>query len=692
LDAIVTRDGKQVTDLTAEDFEIFEDGRPQTITNFSYISTIPAGASSSPNIAATPRGNTRTDKNGPPVLPAIVRPQDTRRTIAVVVDDLGVSFESMELIRKQLRRFVDEQILPNDLVAIIRTGGEVGAMQQFTTDKRLLHRAIEGLRRNPCSRVGVSAFRPVGGSTVGVCGRPQFSLPRTTRALRFIVQGMRELPGRKSLVILSDSFPLTDADSLLPGSIIAPVSARIGEDAVIGDAVSASDSSDFSSEAGLRKIAELAIRASVVIYGVDTRGMQVTGLSAVDNFSANGVGVGTRGIGSITSLTRATLTTRSRLLQLDRAGSVLLARETGGFLVRNSNDFGLQRVMRDQEGYYLIAYRPRSTTFNRKFHHIKARVKRPGVTVRTREGFFGVTDEEARPIELTNRDKMNIALMSPFGAVDIDVRLTALFANVPVTGSLLRSLLYFQARDLTFTDEPDGWHQSTFNLSGIVFGDNGAVVNQVNETRTLRLQGKEYDRALRDGIVYQLDMPIKNPGAYQFRVAVRDATSSRIGTAGQFIEVPDLKKELALSGITLSSGTASTTPERPGSNGTARPAGDQIVADNSMANPANRRFHKGSNLFFGYVVYQAQLDKTTRLPGLTAQAKIFRDGKLVYEGGLKPLDHTGQIDLERITGGGGVQLGMLPPGEYILQIFVNDALAQEKNRTGTQWIDFEIVQ
>ena len=59
---------------------------------------------------------------------------------------------------------------------------------------------------------------------------------------------------------------------------------------------------------------------------------------------------------------------------------------------------------------------------------------------------------------------------------------------------------------------------------------------------------------------------------------------------------------------------------------------------------------------------------------------------------MKPIDFTGQTDLERITGGGGLQLGMLPAGEYILQLFVNDALAQEKNRTATQWIDFEIVQ
>ena len=690
LDAVVTRDGKQATDLKAEDFEIFEDGKAQTIANFSYISTVPAAPASPSNIAATQPVKNKKDKNGPPVLPAVVRPQDTRRTIALVVDDLGMSLESMGPVKNQLRKFVDEQILPNDLVAIIRTGGEVGALQQFTTDKRLLYRAIERLRRNPCSRMGVTVLAPVGSGNngTGLCSSESFH--STTRALQFIVQGMRELPGRKSMVILSDYMPsdTLDLSSLENG----PIGARGAIDARMSSPVSAPGEFLFSREAALQRVAELAIRASVVIYGVDTRGLQVTGQTAADNFSAGGKGVLTVGTESIVSRSQTLLRDRSDQLQDGRAGSDLIARETGGFLVHGSNNFGLQRVMRDQEGYYLIAYRPKSTTFNRRFHHIKARVKVPGLTVRTREGFFGVTDEQARPVVRTNRDKLNIALMSPFGAVDIEVRLTALFANLPATGSLLRSLLYFQARDLTFTDEPDGSHQSSFNLSGIVFGDNGAVVNQVNETRTLRLQGKEYDRVLRDGVVYQLDMPIKNPGAYQFRVAVRDATSARIGTAGQFVEVPDLKSALALSGITVSSGIAPNAPETTGASGTARPADNQTPADNPMANPANRRFRQGSNLFFGYAIYKAQLDKATHLPNLTAQTKLFRDGKLVYEGGLKPVDLTGQTDLERITGGGGIQLGMLPPGEYILQLFVNDSLAQEKNRTATQWIDFEIVK
>src|SRR5438477_9273681 len=159
VDAVVTKDGKQVTDLKPEDFQLFEDGKPQTITNFSYISNVSAAPA---NVAATPPAK---DKSAAPVVPAAVRPHDVRRTIALVIDDLGMSFQSISLARSQARKFVNEQIQPNDLVAIIHTSGEVGALQQFTTDRRMLYNAIDRLRWYPCSRAGINVFGPIGSPT-----------------------------------------------------------------------------------------------------------------------------------------------------------------------------------------------------------------------------------------------------------------------------------------------------------------------------------------------------------------------------------------------------------------------------------------------------------------------------------------------------------------------------------------------
>src|SRR5215213_257654 len=204
VDAVVTKDGKLVTNLTAEDFEIFQDGRPQAITSFTYISNV---SNSTQPVAE------RKPTDAVPFIP--LKRDDPRRTIALVVDDLGLSAESMYQVKRQLRKFLAEQLQPNDLVAIIRTGGEVGALQQFTNDKRLLNRAVDQLRWNICNRVGVSVLQPFGGISSGtaLCGRG--SILSTLNSLRFIIDAMGYLPGRKSLVFLSDSLPTEDQEELL---------------------------------------------------------------------------------------------------------------------------------------------------------------------------------------------------------------------------------------------------------------------------------------------------------------------------------------------------------------------------------------------------------------------------------------------------------------------------------------------
>src|SRR5262249_25212868 len=117
VDAAVTdSSGKAVTDLKPEDFEVLQDGKRQSITNFSYISM-----RQQPSPAAPAARETPAKKGAPPVPPARIKPEDIRRTMAMVVDDLGLSFESMARVRQSLKKFVDTEMQPGDLVAIIRT-------------------------------------------------------------------------------------------------------------------------------------------------------------------------------------------------------------------------------------------------------------------------------------------------------------------------------------------------------------------------------------------------------------------------------------------------------------------------------------------------------------------------------------------------------------------------------------------
>src|SRR6476469_7899359 len=159
LDAVVTdKNGNLVKDLRADEVQIFEDGRQQKITNFSLVNV----ESPTPATAVAPK-----DKSAPPLPATRLHPEDVRRTIALVVDDLGLSFESTYYTRRALKKFVVEQMQPGDLVAIIRTSGGIGALQQFTADKRQLYAAIERLKWFVNGRSSVGAFAPMEGKLPG---------------------------------------------------------------------------------------------------------------------------------------------------------------------------------------------------------------------------------------------------------------------------------------------------------------------------------------------------------------------------------------------------------------------------------------------------------------------------------------------------------------------------------------------
>ncbi|MCA1578009.1 MAG: VWA domain-containing protein [Acidobacteria bacterium] len=664
IDAVVTKDGKPVPNLKAEDFEIYEDGRKQNITSFAYISNVGTSPSAAPDNKSA----------GTPAIPgapaAPIQRDLPRRTIAIVVDDLGLSAESIRQVRRQVRKFIAEQIEPNDLVAIIRTGGEMGALQQFTNDARLLSRAVDQLRWNVCSRVGVSVFNRIGGpggqgDDTDPCGGQSYR--KTRRALEFILDAMGQLPGRKSLILMSDSLPMENQEGQFEtADSFSEARSRLpNADSVADQGFVSVGPNSRNYYWALRKIAEKAIRSSVVIYAVDTQGLQYTGITAADSIPTP-IRQGEPAIKQV-------MVNRSRTLLSRREGGEMIARQTGGFQVRNSNGFQLDRIMEDQRGYYLIGYRPSVETFNRKFHHIKAKVKRSGMNVRTRFGFFGVTEEEAERTRPTPQDNTNLALLSPFGVQDLELDVDAFFANSKDEGSIVRSFVYLNAANLTFTPGNDR-HETSLELHGVIFGDNGTIVEQIKGNTVLSLKQNEYEQALRDGLRLRFDMPAKRPGSYQVRIAVRDRNSSKIGSAGQFVAVPDLRNnQLAMSGVVLRAASESATQGAVG--------------------PAGQRFRINSEVEFAFVIYNAAIDPATQSPNLVMETKLFRDGKSVKSNANTPISSANQPDLARLVISGVMRLQEdLEPGNYYLQVVITDKAAKDKQPPVTQWVDFDIVK
>ena len=376
LDVTVTDSkGNVVKDLKPEDFEIYENGEKQSITNFSFISS----NREKPETAKKPN-----EKIPIPVPQATLRPEQIRRTIALVVDDLSLSFQSAYFVRRALKKFVDEQMQDGDLVAIIRTGAGIGALQQFTSDKQQLYAAIEKVVWNPLGRGNISAFAPIDDSASldnsqetddennEETQTPTDNLENfrqstfatgTLGALRYIVNGMRELPGRKSVILFSDGFKIfdTNPNGTQEASIVL----------------------DF-----LRQLVDLANRASVVFYTIDARGLVSTGFTAEDKITNP----------SPQNLQRL-MSNRSTELFDTQQGLSYLAEETGGIPLINNNDLskGVQRALDDQS-YYLLGYEPDADTFDtnkRRFNKLEVKVKRKGLNVRYRSGFFNVASEKS---------------------------------------------------------------------------------------------------------------------------------------------------------------------------------------------------------------------------------------------------------------------------------------------------------
>jgi hypothetical protein len=249
------------------------------------------------------------------------------------------------------------------------------------------------------------------------------------------------------------------------------------------------------------------------------------------------------------------------------------------------------------------------------------------------------------------------------------------FANSKEEGSIVRSFVHLNAANLTFTPVNDRY-ETSLDIHGVIFGDNGAIVEQLKNGLMLTLRQSDYDKARRDGLRLRFDMPAKRPGSYQVRVAVRDINSSKVGSAGQFVAVPDLKKNrIATSGIVL------------------RAAEESSPETAVMATPNGRKFRVNSDVEFAFVVYNAAIDRATQLPNLVMETNLVRDGKVVKSGAQIPLSSANQPDLTRLLTSGVMRLQQdLEPGNYYLQVVITDKAAKAKQPPVTQWVNFEIVK
>lgn len=654
--------GRVISDLKPEELEIYENGKKQAISNFSFIS----------NVRERVERPEARDRNAPIVPMTPLRQENVRRTVALVVDDLTLSFESIYQVRRALKKYVDEQMQEGDLVAIIRTGAGIGALQQFTSDKRMLYAAIDRLRWNPSGAGGIGAFAPLeakadtgeeeeepqpgerteeGREREFNDFRSNYFVTGTLGAVRYVVRGMSELPGRKSIMLLSDGFRLFNRDA----------SGAIESSRIMGS---------------LRSLIDQANRSSVVIYTLDPRGLVYTGLTAADNTA-----------GRSTQEVDQAMSDRGNDLRETQDGLVYLARQTGGFAIINNNDLsgGIRRVL-DDHSYYLVAYEPDDATFDpklRRFNRLDVKVLRKGARARYRSGFFGVSDTTSTGSPNSPKGNIIYALTSPFAINEISVRLNSLFGVQADKTSYIRSLLHVSTRDITFKDGENGDKIANFEVLAVAFGDNGLPVDQLGKIYTVTLRKDRYEEFMKRGFVYDLAFPIKKPGAYQLRIAIKDSVTSKIGSASQYVEVPNLKKKrLTVSGVALENTSFEMYERRNRATG---PIADPD--SNPLLDTALRQFKRGTVLNFGFAIHNFKTPTS-----LLTQVRLYKDSKEVFAGPVRPLNLAAGPD-GSIPFMSSLSLAtQMEPGDYALRIDITDNNAKGKYKTVTQFVQFEIVE
>src|SRR5262245_43466741 len=711
IDFVVTdKEGKLARDLKRADFELFDDGKKQEITHFAV------GTAAQPARWLAVEKKKKPDEKSPAdSTPVEIR---AGRYIVIAVDDFHLAPENLMIAKRTLQRFIDSQMVAEDQMAIATTSGTIGKVQQYTNERDVLARAINRLNAQqrtvtsssdvprisdyqaelidigdqealelavqeilrlepaPMSQPGQGGGGGRGGVNSSAGGLGMSPRERAmqqaqskarmivaqnanyTRAtlsnLEDVIRNLRNLAGRKILVLLSDGFFLGGNSS--------------------------------SQIYDMRRIIDAATRAGVVIYSIDARGLVAVppGGSASEPSSAGDF---------ILPGARVRVETSAINAKLD--GLNALARDTGGTLFKNSNDLslGLQRVLDANETYYVLAYEPAELRRDGRFHKIEVRIAgRPELTVQTRKGYFAPSEKTgevgktgalaekspdkrkgdkrktttpekiAQQQKLEKEKDMREGLGSLVPLREIPVEMAVDFLDVSQGGAGALVNLHVDASQLTLR-LLNGTHQSALDLLMALFDEKGKAAASFVERISVNIRPERLEPALKNGFSYRRLMALK-PGFYQARVAIREDGSARMGSASKWVEVPDVgKKQLTLSGVLLSAG---------------RDDQNDLQLANSVYIPqpstATRRFKKDSAVDFMVFAYNAKVEKNTA--DLVIQTQVFSGSKLVYASPIAKMTIPESIDLQRIPYAARISLDEFNPGPYEMRVVVIDRLTK----------------
>jgi len=658
--------GKPIKGLRADQFEVTDNGKVQKISTFTY-SDIEHLDTAGPADAATPLV-IPVDSPTPTtsMTDAAMEKVRDRRMIALFFD--MTSMETDDIIRAHdaAEKFLKQQMLPADLVAVVIFSTRLAVLANFTNDRPTLEKAVAQVLPGAASQLASPLYAAAQNGEydvqqdTGDAYTPDetefnvFNTDQKLEAVEGLVDVLAAIPGRKVLVEFTGGITQTGEEN----------------------------------RAELRAATDAANRADVSIYSIDARGMFATPPGG-DATTAPATGTSMFSGAAVFHQTDQREDSRDTL--------ATLSTDTGGRAFFDLGDLSdaFPKIQQENNGYYLIGYDlPADVKRDGSWHAVRVKVNSPGAHVRYRNGYFAPRDFQHLQKEDRNQQLAD-ALREENPAVDLPIAVeTAMFrisdqqVYVPISAKLSSSALDWAKKH--------GRHEAQFDFAAEVRAvPSGQSAASLRDTVTVHLDEQRFQQVNRSSLVYQGGVVLA-PGMYRLKFVARENESGKMGTFEQPLVVPQRPAaKISLSSVLLSSQLVpvekSAEVETKAQGVRAKLASTPLEMNGTKIVPSVTRFFNQQQTLYVFfqVYYPEKAGKNEPL-----DPAVLRAGLVFFRGGVQvnatPLLSPTAVDSKSRTASFRISLPLakLPTGRYTVQA-VTIAAGTEQSAFGRAYLALE---
>jgi VWFA-related protein len=642
------KNGQPITNLTAKDFAVTEDGKPQDvkICEFQKLEEQPAEALADEPQTKTEKIKTEEQKpDAPKVVATEIAPErpgdikyKDKRLMVMFFDMVSMPIQDQVRALDAATKFVKTQITASDLVAIMVFASDIKVVEDFTDDRDLLLKDIKHLTVGEGQ--GFDAIDSSDAASDSGDSFTQddtefaiFNTDRQLSALETAVKMLASLNEKKALVYFSSGIQ------------------RSGQD----------------NQAQLQATVNAAIRSNVSFYPIDARGL----------VAQAPLGDATKGSpGGSAMYSGSSARASQSNFQAQQETLYTLATDTGGkLLIDNSNlTLGIVQAQKDISSYYILGYYTTNEKLDGHFRRVKISLKDPAVAARVpkldyRQGYWAGKD--FKKFDSTDKERqLDEALMMGDPITDMDLALDAYYFRlardryfVPVVAKIPGSELELAKKG--------GVESTTFDFIGVVKDSAGKIVQNVRDYIPFKLKEDVANQLSKHPIVYPTGFTLP-PGTYSLRLVARENTTGRIGTFDKKLVIPDLTTEqarLPISSVILSSqrmdiGAAVFSAQKDKKIDAANPL---IEEGKELIPSVTNVFSKTSDMYVYLQAYEPAADSTQPL---VATVTFYRGRIKAFE--TAPLEVTEGLDTKSkaMALKFSLPLSQFVPGRYTCQVNV----------------------